>query len=82
MDTTFAQLLADHLPEDQQEPQETARFLELGMDSMATLGLYLAVERHYGIKLQPADIATGRLASIDGLWGAVQEAAAARAVAS
>lgn len=82
MDTNFAQLLADHLPEEQQTPQSSARFLELGMDSMATLGLYLAVERHYGIRLNPQDIATGRLASIDGLWEAVQEGTAAASVAS
>ncbi|WP_265443677.1 hypothetical protein [Flexivirga meconopsidis] len=77
MDTTFTQLLDDYLPEGVERPLDGGKlFVEFGMDSMATLGLYIAVERGYGIKLSPGDIASGKLGTIDGLWGAIAEATA------
>jgi acyl carrier protein len=53
------------------DPQTS--FVNLGVDSLNTINLVLAVEEEYGVEIDPEALADEALATPAGLWGYVRE---------
>ncbi|MCH0566847.1 MULTISPECIES: acyl carrier protein [unclassified Streptomyces] len=50
-----------------------APLVDLGVDSLQTVALVMAVEERYGVEIDPEELAEPALTSSAGLWRSVQE---------